>query len=121
MGSEWGEREVLALVCRVHELELERLEAHGTALAREHELRRRHSALRRHERQRQLCDQIITRQRQLIEGEWGREFRIYLKINRIFYVISYTRFLYFVSNRGHIRMYRVFMVLFIIDSWWHYN
>lgn len=68
MGSEWGERELLALICRVHELELERLEAHGAALAREHELRRRQSALRRHERQRQLCDQIITQQRQLIEG-----------------------------------------------------
>jgi hypothetical protein len=68
MGSEWGERELLALICRVHELELERLEAHGAALAREHELRRRQSALRRHERQRQICDQIITQQRQLIEG-----------------------------------------------------
>ncbi|XP_065339917.1 kinesin-like protein KIF19 isoform X1 [Cloeon dipterum] len=67
VGSEWGERELLALICRVHELELERLEAHGAALAREHELRRRQSALRRHERQRQLCDQIITQQRQLIE------------------------------------------------------
>ncbi|XP_059472539.1 kinesin-like protein KIF19 [Neocloeon triangulifer] len=67
VGSEWGERELLALICRVHELELERLEAHGAALAREHELRRRQSALRRHERQRQICDQIITQQRQLIE------------------------------------------------------
>jgi len=73
MGSEWGERELLALICRVHELELERLEAHGAALAREHELRRRQSALRRHERQRHLCDQIITQQRQLMEGSAAKK------------------------------------------------
>ncbi|CAG0925290.1 unnamed protein product, partial [Notodromas monacha] len=62
------QREVYMLLLRVHELEIERTELQRDALLREHQLRRRDLLLVRHEMQRNLCDQIITRQRQLISG-----------------------------------------------------
>lgn len=67
------ERELLSLVLRVHELEAERLALQGERELRRHELRRRDLLLMRYDRQRHICDEIITRQRRLIEGEreWG--------------------------------------------------
>ncbi|KAI8045579.1 hypothetical protein M5D96_001761 [Drosophila gunungcola] len=57
------ERELLALLCRVHELEADKAER----LARQAELRRRDLQLLRAERQRRLCEDIISSQRRLIE------------------------------------------------------
>ncbi|CAG0924375.1 unnamed protein product, partial [Notodromas monacha] len=65
------QREVYMLLLRVHELEIERTELQRDALLREHQLRRRDLLLVRHEMQRNLCDQIITRQRQLISDNGG--------------------------------------------------
>lgn len=62
------EREVLALVCRVHELEADKLALQGERAARTHELRRRDLALQRRDVQRRLSDEIITRQRRALEG-----------------------------------------------------
>ncbi|CAH2106418.1 unnamed protein product [Euphydryas editha] len=64
------EREVLALVCRVHELEADKLALQGERAARAHELRRRDLALQRRDAQRRLTDEIITRQRRALE-EYG--------------------------------------------------
>ncbi|XP_039754432.1 kinesin-like protein KIF19 [Pararge aegeria] len=64
------EREVLALVCRVHELEADKLALQGERAARAHELRRRDLALQRRDAQRRLTDEIITRQRRALE-EFG--------------------------------------------------
>ncbi|XP_044732518.1 kinesin-like protein KIF19 isoform X2 [Chrysoperla carnea] len=61
------ERELLALLCRVHELEADKLALQGERIARMHELKRRDTALLRCERQRQISDAIITRQRQIME------------------------------------------------------
>ncbi|CAH2980295.1 unnamed protein product [Chilo suppressalis] len=61
------EREVLALVCRVHELEADKLALQGERAARSHELRRRDLALQRRDSQRRLSDEIITRQRRALE------------------------------------------------------
>ncbi|XP_034243109.1 kinesin-like protein KIF19 [Thrips palmi] len=61
------ERELLSLVLRVHELEAERLALQGERELRRHELRRRDLLLMRYDRQRHICDEIITRQRRLIE------------------------------------------------------
>ncbi|XP_053607603.1 kinesin-like protein KIF19 isoform X1 [Plodia interpunctella] len=61
------EREVLALVCRVHELEADKLALQGERAARAHELRRRDLALQRRDAQRRLSDEIITRQRRALE------------------------------------------------------
>lgn len=54
---------------QVHELEIQKVEMQSEALLKEHELRRRDLVIMRYDRQRNLCDQIISRQRQIIEGE----------------------------------------------------
>lgn len=61
------EREILALMCRVHELEADKMALQSERLVRQHELRRRDLVILRYDRQRQLCEEIITRQRQLME------------------------------------------------------
>ncbi|XP_068084408.1 kinesin-like protein KIF19 [Anabrus simplex] len=61
------ERELLALMCRVHELEVEKMALQSERLIKQHELRRRDILILRYDRQRQLCEEIITRQRQLME------------------------------------------------------
>lgn len=55
-------------MCRVHELEADKMALQSERLVRQHELRRRDLVILRYDRQRQLCEEIITRQRQLMEG-----------------------------------------------------
>lgn len=62
------ERELLALLCRVHELEADKVSLQADRLARQAELRRRDLQLLRAERQRRLCEDIIHTQRMLIEN-----------------------------------------------------
>ncbi|XP_059236504.1 kinesin-like protein KIF19 [Mustela nigripes] len=66
IGSE-EQREVLSLLCRVHELEVENTEMQSHALLRDGALRHRREAVRRLEQHRSLCDEIIQGQRQIIE------------------------------------------------------
>lgn len=61
------QRELLNLLCKVHELEIQKVEMQSEALLKEHELRRRDLVIMRYDRQRSLCDEIITRQRQMLE------------------------------------------------------
>ncbi|GAB0092447.1 Kinesin-like protein [Sergentomyia squamirostris] len=61
------ERELLGLLCRVHELEADKVSLQAERLARQGELRRRDLQLLRAERQRRLCEDIISTQRRLIE------------------------------------------------------
>lgn len=63
------ERELLGLLCRVHELEADKVSLQAERLARQGELRRRDLQLLRAERQRRLCEDIISTQRKIIEGE----------------------------------------------------
>ena len=67
IGSE-EQREVLSLLCRVHELEVENTEMQSHALLRDGALRHRREALCRLEQHRSLCDEIIQGQRQIIDG-----------------------------------------------------
>lgn len=67
IGSE-EQREVLSLLCRVHELEVDNTAMQSHALLREGALRHRREALRRLEQHRALCDEIIQGQRQVIDG-----------------------------------------------------
>jgi kinesin family protein 18/19 len=62
------QRELLALMCRVHELEVEKMALQSERLIKQHELRRRDLVILRYDQQRHLCEEIITRQRQLMEG-----------------------------------------------------
>ncbi|XP_049717384.1 kinesin-like protein KIF19 isoform X1 [Elephas maximus indicus] len=66
IGSE-EQREVLSLLCRVHELEVENTELQSHALLRDGALRHRREAVRRLEQHRSLCDEIIQGQRQIID------------------------------------------------------
>ncbi|XP_036197984.1 kinesin-like protein KIF19 [Myotis myotis] len=66
IGSE-EQREVLSLLCRVHELEVENTALQSHALLREGALRHRREALRRLEQHRALCDEIIQGQRQIMD------------------------------------------------------
>ncbi|XP_062936439.1 kinesin-like protein KIF19 [Cynocephalus volans] len=66
IGSE-EQREVLSLLCRVHELEVENTEMQSHALLRDGALRHRREAVRRLEQHRSLCEEIIQGQRQIIE------------------------------------------------------
>ncbi|XP_076966676.1 kinesin-like protein KIF19 [Callospermophilus lateralis] len=66
IGSE-EQREVLSLLCRVHELEVENTEMQSHALLRDGALRHRREALCRLEQHRSLCDEIIQGQRQIID------------------------------------------------------
>lgn len=66
------ERELLGLLCRVHELEADKVSLQAERLARQGELRRRDLQLLRAERQRRLCEDIISTQRKIIEGRVGK-------------------------------------------------
>lgn len=52
----------------MHELEADKVSLQAERMARQAELRRRDLQLLRAERQRRLCEDIISTQRRLIEG-----------------------------------------------------
>lgn len=62
------QRDILTLLCKVHELELEKTEIQSAVLCKEHVLRTKDFIIQRHEQQRTLCDDIIHQQKALIEG-----------------------------------------------------
>ncbi|XP_066545982.1 kinesin-like protein KIF19 [Amia ocellicauda] len=65
MASE-EQREVLTLLCRVHELEVENSELQASLLGRDTRRRHQDSVLQHYEQQRALCPEIIEQQRALI-------------------------------------------------------
>jgi kinesin family protein 18/19 len=64
------EAEILGLLCKVHELEISKVEMQRDALLKEHEVRKRDLLILKFDKQRTLCDEIIERQRVLIEGNY---------------------------------------------------
>uniref|UniRef100_A0A671FE88 Kinesin-like protein n=1 Tax=Rhinolophus ferrumequinum TaxID=59479 RepID=A0A671FE88_RHIFE len=63
------QREVLRLLCRTHELELENTELQASSLRREHLLCQKDCVIQRYHQHRQLCEHVIQGQRQLIHGK----------------------------------------------------
>lgn len=63
------EAEILSLLCKVHELEIGKVEMQRDALLKDHEVRKRDLLILKFDKQRALCDEIIDRQRVLIEGQ----------------------------------------------------
>ena len=57
------------MLCKVHELEIEKVEMQSEAVLKEHEVKRRDLLILKYDKQRALTDEIIQRQRKLIEGE----------------------------------------------------
>ncbi|XP_050776757.1 kinesin-like protein KIF19 isoform X2 [Gopherus flavomarginatus] len=60
------QREVLSLLCKVHELELLNTEMQSRALLKDNVIRHKSYVVRRFEQHRSLCDRIIQQQRQII-------------------------------------------------------
>ncbi|XP_045115573.1 kinesin-like protein KIF19 isoform X2 [Portunus trituberculatus] len=61
-------KEIISLLCKVHELEIQKVEMRSEALIKEYELQRRELVIMRYDQQRSLCDRIITRQRQMLDA-----------------------------------------------------
>nr|XP_042895574.1 kinesin-like protein KIF19 [Parasteatoda tepidariorum] len=87
-ASSREQRELLHLLTRVYELEIEKLEMQSSQLSREHELRCRDLMILRYDRQRQLCDEIITKQRILIDalatGEKAKNVNARKELNELY-------------------------------------
>ncbi|CAL1278562.1 unnamed protein product [Larinioides sclopetarius] len=87
-ASSREQRELLHLLTRVYELEIEKLEMQSAQLSREHELRCRDLMILRYDRQRQLCDEIITKQRILIDalatGEKSKNVNARRELNELY-------------------------------------
>lgn len=66
------QREVLCLLCKVHELEIENTEMQSNALLKDNVIRHKNFVVQRFEQHRHLCDEIIQQQRQFIVGESSR-------------------------------------------------
>ncbi|XP_031417392.1 kinesin-like protein KIF19 [Clupea harengus] len=60
------QREVLGLLCKVHELEIENAEMQSHALLKDNLIRQKDAVVQRFEQHRHLCDEIIQQQRQFI-------------------------------------------------------
>ncbi|XP_053309726.1 kinesin-like protein KIF19 isoform X2 [Spea bombifrons] len=60
------QREVLSLLCKVHELEIENTEIQSHALLKDNMIRQKTYLVQRFEQYRCLCDEIIRQQRRLI-------------------------------------------------------
>ncbi|XP_009304780.1 kinesin-like protein KIF19 [Danio rerio] len=67
--SNTEQRDILMLLCKVHELELEKTEIQSAVLCKENVLRTKDFIIQRHEQQRTLCDDIIHQQKMLIEDQ----------------------------------------------------
>ncbi|XP_032900452.1 kinesin-like protein KIF19 isoform X1 [Amblyraja radiata] len=61
------QREVLSLLCKVHELEIENTEMQSIALLKDNVIRQTNYVIQRFEQHRQLCAEIIQQQRQIID------------------------------------------------------
>uniref|UniRef100_A0A8B9JW44 Kinesin-like protein n=1 Tax=Astyanax mexicanus TaxID=7994 RepID=A0A8B9JW44_ASTMX len=61
------QREVLGLLCKVHELEIENAEMQSHALLKDNVIRQKNVVVQRFEQHRQLCHEIIQQQRQFID------------------------------------------------------
>ncbi|MEQ2251012.1 Kinesin-like protein kif19 [Ilyodon furcidens] len=61
------QREVLGLLCKVHELEIENAEMQSHALIKDNVIRQKNFVVQRFEQHRHLCDELIQQQRQFID------------------------------------------------------
>uniref|UniRef100_A0A7N8YBS8 Kinesin-like protein n=1 Tax=Mastacembelus armatus TaxID=205130 RepID=A0A7N8YBS8_9TELE len=61
------QREILSLLCKVHELEIENAEMQSHALLKDNVIRQKNFVVQRFEQYRHLCDEIIQQQRQFID------------------------------------------------------
>lgn len=98
------QREVLGLLCKVHELEIENAEMQSHALLKDNVIRQKNFVVQRFEQHRHLCDEIIQQQRQFIDSEFGK---VYSKVcleailNISCLVVWFTKLCVFVCVSDH--------------------
>ncbi|XP_023372300.1 kinesin-like protein KIF19 [Otolemur garnettii] len=86
-----AQREVLQLLCRAHELEVENTALQACSLRRESLLCQKDFMLQRYQQHQQLCEQVIEGQQQLIQGggipvpeALAQQYRLYSReLNRL--------------------------------------
>ena len=62
------QKELLKLLCRVYELEADKISLKSDNLIRVHELRRNNLSIFYLEHQRQICEEVVSKQRELLES-----------------------------------------------------
>ena len=67
--SGMDQQEVMRLLCRVHQLEIENLESQSASLLRDFQIKKKDMVISRFHQHRNLVDDIIRRQRDLMDGE----------------------------------------------------
>ncbi|CAM1312371.1 Uncharacterised protein r2_g2276 [Pycnogonum litorale] len=65
--SNGEQREILVLFCKVHELEIQKMEIQTETLIRQYELKKKELMICRYDRQREISEEIITKQRAFID------------------------------------------------------
>jgi len=68
--SSEDQKEVLRLLCKVHELEIYNTEVQSSCILRDFQIKRKDMVIARYRQHQLLCDQIINKQRNLIDGEF---------------------------------------------------
>lgn len=63
------QREVLRLLCRAHELEVENTELQASNMCRKNLLCQKDLIIQRYHQHRHLCQQLVEGQRRLLQGE----------------------------------------------------
>lgn len=63
------QREVLRLLCRAHELEVENTELQASNMCRKNLLCQKDLIIQRYHQHRRLCQQLVEGQRRLLQGE----------------------------------------------------
>ena len=67
--SNSDQQEILSLLCRVHQLEIQSLEGQSAALTRDFTIRHKDMVITKLNHYKNLSDDIIMKQRRMIEGE----------------------------------------------------
>lgn len=60
-------KQILSLLCKVHEMEIENTEMQSDAFLKEHEIRKRDLVITKFKNHHQLCDEIISQQRLILD------------------------------------------------------
>lgn len=64
------QQEIMFLLCRVHQLEIENLESQSLSLYRDFQIKKKDMVLSRQRHYRNLSDEIIKRQKGLLDGKY---------------------------------------------------
>lgn len=72
------QQEIMRLLCRVHQLEIENLESQSASLLRDFQIKKKDMVISRFRQHRNLIDDIIRRQRDLMDGEYSDSLFIFL-------------------------------------------